>query len=69
MNNTIPKSGYKGVGWYYRTNKWRAFIMHKGKRYWLGYFDDPKEAAKAYDAKARELGRPEHKLNFPQAII
>jgi hypothetical protein len=69
MNDTIPKSGFHGVGYYRRTNKWRAIIKHKGKTEHLGYFDDPKEAARAYDAKARELGRPEHKLNFPQAII
>ena len=35
-NNT---SGIKGVCWYSRSNKWMAYINHKGKRIRLGYHD------------------------------
>jgi len=44
-NNT---SGYKGVSWYKKLNKWAAKIKvnYKGKH--LGYFDTKEEAYKAY---------------------
>lgn len=41
-NNT---SGYKGVTWYARYRKWMASVVFKGKRYNVGYFDTPEEAA------------------------
>ena len=66
--NTRPRGGrsqYKGVRWETRRNKWVAEITCKGKRYYLGYFDDEIEAAKAYDRKARELFGPFARLNFP----
>jgi hypothetical protein len=50
VNNT---TGYKGVHpWRYG---YRSEISVNGKKYLVGYFDDPEEAARAYDAKAREL--------------
>lgn len=52
INNT---SGYKGVSWYPRTNKWVAYIGYKGKRINLGYFDDPELAHIAYCEAANEL--------------
>ena len=51
-NNT---SGYKGVHFYKRINKFRAQIKLYGKDIYLGYYNSPIEAARAYDAKAREL--------------
>ena len=42
------KSGYRGVSWY--ANKWHAEITVNKVRYRLGRYDDPKEAALAYDA-------------------
>lgn len=51
-NNT---SGYKGVGWFKRDEKWRAVIQYKGKYIHIGYFDCKHEAARAYNKKALEL--------------
>lgn len=57
--NARPRRGgtsqYKGVSWVNRERKWRAFITQGGKRTCLGYFTDEIDAARAYDAKAREL--------------
>ena len=45
-NNT---SGFKGVCWYKRDNKWRAAIqVDDGKSKFLGYFDDPETAYQSY---------------------
>lgn len=47
-------SGFKGVTWHRRAGKWMAQIVVSGHRIHLGYFADPTEAAKAYDAAAIE---------------
>lgn len=56
------RAGYKGV--HYCRGKYHARIGPAGKMF-LGSFDTAKEAAKAYDAKAKELYGPFAKLNFP----
>ncbi len=48
------KSGYKGVTWYSRDEKWRASISINSKVKWLGLFVDPIEAAIAYDMAAKK---------------
>jgi hypothetical protein len=48
-------SGYIGVCWQAKNSKWNAYISKDSKRYHLGYFDDPVEAAKAYNRKAIEM--------------
>ena len=50
-NNT---SGYKGVYWDRPQRKWMAVIMANGRRKRLGVFDDPVEAARAYNHAAAE---------------
>lgn len=45
-------SGYKCVSWYKRAKKWEAYITVNGKQTHLGLFDEPKDAAKAYNAAA-----------------
>jgi hypothetical protein len=46
------KSGYKGVRWYKRDKRWQSSIMVDYKAIHLGYFDDPKAAAFAYNQAA-----------------
>jgi len=49
-------------------SRWSAQVWHNGKKYNLGHFDEEEEAARAYDAKARELGVEEHWLNYPVGL-
>ena len=49
------QSGYKGVYWMQERRKYAAQITYNNNQMYLGLFDDPVEAAKAYDTKAREL--------------
>jgi hypothetical protein len=64
-------SGYIGVT--LRGKRYRAQIrINNGKKQYPGTFactyDTAKQAAKAYDAAAIELGRPLSKLNFPKKV-
>lgn len=45
-------SGYKGVIWDKKAGKWRAQITEKRKLVYIGIYDDPILAAKAYDKEA-----------------
>ena len=60
-------SRYKGVRWYKRNHNWNAQIGKNGKQYHIGYFTSEIEAAKAYDAKAKELFGEFAYLNFQGA--
>lgn len=57
---------YVGVCWNRFRNKWQAQIGHCGKYYYLGRFDMPEEAARAYDKKAKELKGEFANLNFKE---
>ena len=48
-------SRYKGVYWSKENSKWRARIEVNGKKIHLGYFDNEKEGAEAYNNAAIEL--------------
>ena len=50
-NNT---SGFKGVSWDKSRKKWRAYLTKNYKQQFIGRFDDKKEAAKAYNNRARK---------------
>lgn len=56
-------SKYRGVCWRRNLGKWFARIKVDGKEKHLGYFNCELEAARAYDAKAEELGFAEEALN------
>jgi hypothetical protein len=50
-------SGYRGVSWNKVQHEWTAQLNAHGRTHYLGRFDMPLDAAKAYDAAARrELG-------------
>jgi hypothetical protein len=59
-------SEYKGVHWHRVAGKWRARIRKNRVWYELGFFDDERLAARAYDVKARELFGVFACLNFPE---
>jgi hypothetical protein len=60
-------SRFKGVFWDSQRRKWGAGIYRDGRHFWLGYFTDEVEAAKAYDRAARELFGAFAHLNFPDS--
>lgn len=67
-HNKIKQEGmtseYRGVSFYKKTNKFKAQISHDKIKYYLGYFNTPKEAAIAYNNKAVELYGNFAKLNI-----
>lgn len=68
--NRAPGNGgsstFKGVSWNRQRRKWASQIGVAGTRRHLGWFTDEKEAARVYDAAARELFGEFARLNFPE---
>ncbi|MBN1359222.1 MAG: HNH endonuclease [Sedimentisphaerales bacterium] len=64
--NRNSKTGFKGVWYDKRTGRCYSQIRYKGKNLYLGVYDTPVEAARAYDHKALELYGEFARLNFPQ---
>lgn len=56
---------FRGVTWNKHVGKWQAAVKHLGRCLHLGVFTDPADAARAYDAKARDLWGAFARLNFP----
>lgn len=63
LDNT---SSFKGVCWNKQQGMWQARIAVDGVRYRLGYYTTAEEAARAYDAAARELHGEYATVNFPE---
>lgn len=67
----VGPSGYRGVcrqgrrGGKHAEDRWVAGISVGNRHIHLGSFGSPEEAARAYDAKARELRGEFAVLNFP----
>ena len=70
MQNKGKQSGasskFKGVGYNKARRRWYAKLVFNGERFWLGYFDDEAEAARAYDRQAVECFGEFARLNFPE---
>jgi hypothetical protein len=62
-SNTSSK--YKGVSYHKSKKKWIASIRKDFILIHLGYFELEVDAAKAYDAKAKEIDKEFAVLNFP----
>ena len=59
-------SRFTGVTWSKAAQKWKAQIVQARKHVHLGSFDNEKEAAMAFDAKAKEFRGAGADTNFPQ---
>lgn len=70
--NSRPMStnriGYKGVSLRPRDGKYVAYISAHNRRKFLGSFNTPQEAAKAYDRAAYALFGEYAYLNFPSEL-
>lgn len=58
INRAIQKnntSGYKGVSWFHKRSKWVCSIKYNRKTIYIGTFDCKREAARAYNKKAKEI--------------
>jgi hypothetical protein len=62
-------SGYKGVHWCKQKGKWLAEHKHKRKRVLQEWYDDPEEAARAYDRALVKYKGPYAKTNKMMGLI
>lgn len=58
-------SGYIGVSHHILNKRYQAYIESDGKQHYLGYFDNPIDAARRRDVAATELHGEFANLNFP----
>jgi hypothetical protein len=59
------KNPYKGVHWSKQHSKWKVEITKDYKNNFIGLFEDPETAARAYDATAVKFFGDFALLNFP----
>lgn len=68
QKNTVSRAGsssrFLGVSLYKPSGKWQVYIKINGKNKYIGYFSDEEEAARAYDAAAREYHGDFARPNF-----
>jgi len=66
--NPTGRSGYKGVSYFARDNKWLARLGTSEGFKFLGYYKTPLEAALVWDRAALRAGRFREDLNFPELV-
>ncbi len=66
VDKTKTTSRYLGVHFRKKSGRWAATMRVKGKKVWLGSFEDETAAAKAYDSGARKYHGEFARLNFPR---
>ncbi len=49
------KTGFKGLGWHNRNQRWQVYLKKNGKPYYGGQFKTIKEAAQKYNELALKL--------------
>ncbi len=49
------KTGYSGIWWHKKCQKWAAHVTHRGQKVYLGLFDDPETAHEAVCVKRAAL--------------
>lgn len=62
------RTGYKGVSWDRKLEKYEAQIKLNNRSIHLGYYADPTDAARAYDVAARQLFGEFARTNFDEQI-
>lgn len=67
--NKQPVNGLKGITFHKQSGKWQAATHLKYRDIYIGLFDDPITAARAYDVKAKELFGEFARLNFPDEKV
>lgn len=65
-NHQKTSSRFKGVYFHKHTRKWKGTIHVDGKHSHLGLFANEEDAARAYDAAARQHYGEFARLNFPE---
>jgi hypothetical protein len=65
VRRPTSRSGYRGVNRQVLASTWVARICYRGQQIDLGSYPTAEQAARAYDAKARELHGDHARLNFP----
>ncbi len=61
-------SAYKGCHWHKRLKKWAGYIKHDGVAEHLGYFDNEKDAALAFNKRAIELRGDKARVNIFKTV-
>jgi hypothetical protein len=65
--NARNTTGYKGVSFLQRAQRWTASVKFEGEDYYMGVFRSPEAAAFAYDFAARALHGQFSVINFKLA--